>query len=173
MIAANYTLYPSHHRSGTTLETSHMTYRPRRYIFPFLVFSPYPTHSYAVRPIADRCTVQSGPYHTLRRTRTLCSFYLSFVFKTFVSTPKKKEVLPPELRLKFVSSHCFTSPHLRTFVPSLYFVLLPPFTLSHRSEPLSCTILHSLILHRETISLLQNRTPQNHIGFTLRSPYLQ
>ena len=62
--------------------------------FPFLVFSPYPTHSYAVRPIADRRTAWSGPYHTLRRTQTLCSFYLLFVFKTFVSTPKNKEVFP-------------------------------------------------------------------------------
>ena len=62
--------------------------------FPFLVFSPYPTHSFAVRPIADRCTAQSGPYHMLRRTQTLCSFYLSFVCKTFVSTPKKRKFSP-------------------------------------------------------------------------------
>ena len=62
--------------------------------FPFLVFSPYPTQSFAARPIADRHTARSGPYHTLRHTRTLCSFYLSFVFKTFVSTPKNKEVFP-------------------------------------------------------------------------------
>ena len=32
-ITTDYTLYPSHHRSGTMLETSHMTYRPCRYIF--------------------------------------------------------------------------------------------------------------------------------------------
>ena len=106
----------------------------------------------------------------LHHTRNLCSFYLSFVFKTFVSTPKKKEVFPPELRLKFVLSHHFASLHLCTFIPSLYFILPTPFTLSHCSEPPSCTISHSSILHQETISLLQNCTPQNHIGYTLRSP---
>ena len=31
-IVADYTLYPSHHRSGTTSEISHMTYGPHRYI---------------------------------------------------------------------------------------------------------------------------------------------
>ena len=34
-IIADYTLYPSHHRSGTTSETSHMTYGPHRYISLF------------------------------------------------------------------------------------------------------------------------------------------
>ena len=58
--------------------------------FPFLVFSLYPMYSFVVRPIADPRTAWSGPYHTFRHTRTLCSFYLSFVFKTFVSTAKKK-----------------------------------------------------------------------------------
>ena len=92
--------------------------------FPFLVFSPYPMHSFVVRPIAGHRIARSGPYHMLRRTRTLCSFYLSFVFKTFVSTPKKKEVFPPELRLKFVSSH--RSAPLRPHT----------FALSHTSETL-------------------------------------
>ena len=85
--------------------------------FPFLVFSPYLTHSFVVQPIADPRTARSGPYHTLHRTRTLCSFYLSFVFKTFVSTPKNKEVFPPELRLKFILSHRFALLCLRTFAP--------------------------------------------------------
>ena len=116
--------------------------------FPFLVFSPYLTHSFAVRPITDRCAAQSGPYHMFRRTRTLCSFYLSFVFKTFVSTPKK---FPPELRLKFVSSHRFASLCLHTFIPLLYFILPTPFALSHCSEPPSRTFLHPSILHLETI----------------------
>ena len=110
-----------------------------------------------------------------RCTRTLCSFYLSFVYKTFVSTPKNKEVFPQNSDL---SSLClivslrsvFASSHLRTFAPSLYLVLPTPFALSHCSEPPSRTTSHSLILCQETISLLQNRTPQNHIGFTLRSP---
>ena len=119
--------------------------------FPFLVFSLYPTHSSVVRPIADHRTTRSGPYHTLRRTRTLCSFYLSFVFKTFVSTPKKKEVFPQNSDL---SSLClivslrsvFASLHLHTFAPSLYLVLPTPFALSHHSEPPSRTTSHSLIL---------------------------
>ena len=43
-------------------------------------------------------------------------------------------------------------------------------TLLHHPKPLSRTTLHSLTLRQETISLLLNRTPQNHIGYTLRSP---
>ena len=90
--------------------------------FPFLVFSPYPMQSFAVRPIADRRTTRSGPYHTLRRTQTLCSFYLLFVFITFVSTPKNKEVFPQNSDLSLsrliVSLHSVFAPsHLRTFVP--------------------------------------------------------
>ena len=138
--------------------------------FPFLVSSLYPTHSFMVRPITDHRTVRSGPYHMFRCTRTLCSFYLSIVFKTFVSTLKKKEVFPPEFRPKFVSSHRFTSLRLRTFAPSYHLILPKPFAVSHRPEPLSRTTSHSLILRQETISLLQNRTPQDRIGFTLRSP---
>ena len=88
--------------------------------FPFLVFSLYPTHSSVVRPIADHRTARSGSYHTFHRTWALCSFYLSFVFKTFVSTPKKKEVFPQNSDL---SSLCliisfrsiFTPSHLHTF----------------------------------------------------------
>ena len=56
------------------------------------------------------------------------------------------------------------------FAPSLYLILPKPFAVSHRPEPPSCITSHSLILHQETISLLQNHTPQNHIGYTLRSP---
>ena len=127
-------------------------------------------HSFVVQPITDCCTTWSGPYHTLRHTRTLCSFYLSFVFKTFVSTLKKKEVFPWELRLKFISSHRFASLHLRTFAPSLYLILPTSFALLHHFEPPSRTTSHSLILRQETISPLQNHTPPNHMGFTLRSP---
>ena len=57
-----------------------------------------------------------------------------------------------------------------TFAPSLYLILPIPFALSHHPEPSSRTTLHSLTLRQETISLLPNRTPQNHIGYTLRSP---
>ena len=76
----------------------------------------------------------------------------------------------PELRLKFISSHHFASLCPHTFAPSLYLVLPTPFALSHHTKPPSRTTLHSLILHQETISLLLNHTPQNHIGYTLRSP---
>ena len=86
--------------------------------FPFLVFSLYPTHSFTVRPIANRRTARSGSYHMFCHTRTLCSFYLLFVFKTFVSTPKKKEVFPQNSDFKFVSSHHFASLRLCTFAPS-------------------------------------------------------
>ena len=87
--------------------------------FPFLVFSPYLMHSFAVRPIASHRTTWLGPYHMFHCTRTLCSFYLSFVFKTFVSTPKNKEVFPQNSDL---SSSCliillhsvFTPSHLRS-----------------------------------------------------------
>ena len=99
--------------------------------FPFLVFSPYPTHSFAVPPIADRHTARLGPYHMFRCTRTLCSFYLSFVFKTFVSTPKNKEVFPQNSdlsssRLIISLRSVFAPSHLRTFA------------LSHTSETLRC-----------------------------------
>ena len=135
--------------------------------FPFLVFSPYLTHSFAVRPITDRRTARLGPYHMFCRTRTLCSFYLLFVFKTFVSTPKNKEVF---LQNSDLSSLCLIVSLHSILAPLLYLVLPTPFTLSHRSKPPSCTTSHSLILRQETISLIQNHTPQNHIGFTLRSP---
>ena len=67
-------------------------------------------------------------------------------------------------------SHLIVLLCLCTFVPSLYFVLPTPFTLLHHSEPPSRTIFHPSILCPETISLLQNRTPQHHIGFAPRSP---
>ena len=83
--------------------------------FPFLAFSPYPTHSSTVRPIAECRTARSGPYHMLHCTRTLCSFYLSFVFKTFVSTSKNKEVFPQNSDLS--SSRLIVSLH-SVFAPS-------------------------------------------------------
>ena len=111
----------------------------------------------------------------LHHTRTLCSFYLSFLFKTFVSTLKKKEVFPQNSDLSsshlIVSLRSILTPlHLCTFAPLHYLILLKHFAISHCSEPASRTTSHSLVLCQETISLLQNHTPQNHIGFTLRSP---
>ena len=98
------------------------------------------------------------------RTQTFCSFYLLFVFKTFVSTPKNKEVFPQHSDL---SSSCLIVSLCSIFAPSLYLVLLKPFALLHCPKPPSCTTSHSLTLRQETISLLLNRTPQNHIGYTL------
>ena len=167
MIATNCTLYPSHHRSGNTSETFHMTYRPHCYIFLSLSLVFYLTHPFAVQPIADHRTTRLGPYHTFHHTWTLCLCYLSFVFQTFVSTLKKKEVFPQN---SDSSSFCLIVSLCSVFAPLLYLVLPTPFTLSHRPEPSSHTTLHSLTLHQETISLLPNCTPQNHIGYTLRSP---
>ena len=99
----------------------------------------------------------------------MCLFYLSFVFKTFVSTPKNKEVFPQNSDL---SSPCLIVSLRSVFAPSHF----RTFALSCTSETLrrialsQTFISHSLTLRQETISLLQNRTPQNHIGFTLRSP---
>ena len=79
---------------------------------------------------------------------------------------KRRKFFPQNSDL---SSLCLIVLLCSAFAPSLYFVLLTPFTLSHRSEPPSRATSYSLRLHQETISLLQNCTPQNHIGFTLRS----
>ena len=127
-------------------------------------------HSFAVRPITDHHTMQSGPYHTFRHTQTLCSFYLSFVFKTFVSTPKKKEVFPQNSDLSL--SHLIIS--LCPVYAPLY--LHSTLYLQHPSPYRTIANLclapfsHFSTLHWETISLLQNCTPQSHIGYTLRSP---
>ena len=120
-------------------------------------------HPFAEQPITSHGAAWSGPYHMFHHTCTLCSFYLLFVFKTFVSTLKKKEVFPRTQ----ISSYHFTSLHL---APSYYFAPPMYFALLLHPEPLSCTTLHFLILCRETISLLPNHTPQNHIEHTLRSP---
>ena len=94
-------------------------------------------------------------------THRPCARFTYHLYLRLLYLLQKEQSFSPELRLKFVSSHCFTSLHL---APSPYFVL------SHHPEPSSHTTLHCLILHQETISLLPNHTPQNHIGHTLRSP---
>ena len=130
--------------------------------FPFLVFSLLSDTFLMAQPITDHHTVQSGPYHTLRRTRTLCSFYLLFVFKTFVSTPKKKEVFPQNSDLSsscliislcsiFALSHLHsipyfwhplpyrTIPHLRlTLLRTPWYYIRRPFHCS-RITPLRTT----------------------------------
>ena len=135
-------LYPIPIAPSARYHVGDLSYDPRTTSlhFPFLVFSLYLTHSSAVRPIADCCTARSGPYRMLRRTQTLCSFYLSFVFKTFVSTPKKKEVFPQNSDLS--SSRLIVS--LRSvFAP----LCLCTFTLSHTSET-----LHHITLSRTSVS---------------------
>ena len=69
-----------------------------------------------------------------------------------------------------LSSLCLIVLLRSVFAPSLYLVLPTPFTLSHCSEPPYRTISHPSTLRPEIISLLQNHTPQHHIGFALRSP---
>ena len=125
--------------------------------FLFLVFSPYPTHSFAVWPIADRRTTRSGPYHTFRCTRTLYSFYLSFVFKTFVSTPKTKEVFPLELRLEFALSHRFAPLRLCTFAP----LHLRSISYSRHPSPY-CTIANLRLALLDTMSGDHFTAPESH-----------
>ena len=124
--------------------------------FPFLAFSPDLTHSSTVQPIAEHRTARSGPYHTLRRTQTLCSFYLSFVFKTFVSTPKKKEVFPQNSDL---SSSRLIVPLRSVFAP----LHLCTFALSHTSETL-CRIAPSRtsISHHFTLLGDHFTAPESH-----------
>ena len=83
---------------------------------------------------------------------------LIICIQDFCIYSEKQGSFPPELRLKFVLSHCFAWLCPRTFIPSLYLILLTPFALSHHTKPLSRITLHSLILRQETISLLQNHT---------------
>ena len=63
-IAINYSLYPSHHWSGTMLETSHMTYRPSCLYFPFLVSSHLPNASFHGLTIheSSHCAIGTLPY---------------------------------------------------------------------------------------------------------------
>ena len=96
-----------------------------------------------------------------------CACFIYHLYLRLLYLLRKIRKFSPELRLKFISSHHFT---LLCLAPSLYLVLSTHFALSHHTEPPSRTTLHSLILHQETISLLSNHTPQNHIGYTLRSP---
>ena len=139
-------------------------------LFPFLV--PFLLPNMSCHGLTDH-----KPLHHMVRTFTIhftthepCAHFTYHLYLRLLYLLWKKRMFSPELRLKFISSHCFTLLHLRTFVSSLYFILPTPFILSHHSEPLSHTISYSLILRQETISLLQNCTPQNHIWYTLRSP---
>ena len=96
-----------------------------------------------------------------------CACFTHHLYLRLLYLLWKTRKFSPELRLKFILSYHFT---LLRLAPSLYFALLTHFALSHHTKPSSCTTLHSLILHQETISLLSNHTPQSHIEHTLRSP---
>ena len=100
-------------------------------------------------------------------THEPCAQFTYHLYLRLLYLLQKTRKFSPELRLKFVSSHCFALLHL---TPSLYHVLSTHFTSLYCTKPLSCSTSHSLILRQETISLLSNCTPQNHIGYTLRSP---
>ena len=100
-------------------------------------------------------------------THEPCAHFTYHLYLRLLYLLQKTRKFSPELRLKFVLSHHFASLHL---APSLYLVLSTHFALLHHTEPPSCTTSHFLILCQETISLLSNCTPQNHIGYTLRSP---
>ena len=105
------------------------------------------------------------------RDLTICFAHMNLVLvlliiciEDFCIYSEKKGSFSPELRLKFISSHHFTSLCL---IPSPYFAL-PTL---HQPKPSSHTTSHSLILHQETISLLPNCIPRNYIGHTRRSPF--
>ena len=148
-ITIDYILYPSHHWPSTTSKTSHMTYGPHCFIFLsyFLVY--YPTCPVMGWPITSHHTTQSGPSPSIFHTWTLCSFYLSFVFKTFVSTLKKKEVFPQNSDLSW----------FRPIISPCSILHLHPhshFQLSlHCSKPVFCSTSHSMIQHQETIPCSQ------------------
>ena len=101
-------------------------------------------------------------------THKLCARFTHHLYLRLLYLHRKRRKFSPELRLTVSSSRLIILLH-SVFAPSLYLVLPTPFALSHHTEPPSHTTSHSLIPHQETILLLQNHTPQNHIGYTLRS----
>ena len=125
-ITIDYTLYPSRHQPSTTLETSHMTYGPHCYIFLSQSLLPDTSCHGPTDHKSLHHTVGTLPYVSLHR------LYLRLLYLL-----RKEGSFSPELRLKFILSHCFTSLRL---TPSPYFALL---TLH------SCTILnlHLALLH--------------------------
>ena len=120
----------------------------------------WPDQSQVIAPCGRDLTIRFAAHEP-------CAHFTYHLYLRLLYLLWKRKKFSPELRLKFVSSHCFTSLRL---APLLYLILLTHFTLSHHTKPLSRTTSHFLILHQETISLLLNHTPQNHIGYTLRSP---
>ena len=136
-------------------------------IFTFLSLFPFtrrilsqPDQSQVVAPCDQDLTICFAAHKP-------CACFTYRLYLRLLYLLRKTRKFSTELRLEFISSHHFASLHL---APSLYLVLSTHFTLSHCTEPPSHTTSHSLILHQETILLLLNCTPQNHIGYTLRSP---
>ena len=139
-------------RSPSTIPYIHCTIglvpRQRPPIWPMdhiVIFSFLSLFSFTWRVLSwpgrsqVNCTVRSGPYHTFHCTQTLCSFYLLFVFKTFVSTPKNKEVFPQNSDLSlFRLIICLT--------PSCTFVLLRTSNILHTIALSWTLILHHFAL---------------------------
>ena len=133
-------------------------------IFSFLSLFPFTQHilswpdqSQVVAPHDWDLTIHFTAHKPCARFTDHLYLRLSYLLQ-------KTRKFSPEPRLKFISSHCFASLHLTL---SLYLILLTHFALLHCTKPPSRTTSHSLILHQETIPLLLNCTPQNHIGYTL------
>ena len=142
-----------------------MTYRPCCSISPFGSFSItqhvllWPDQSQAIAPCGQDLIICFTPHEP-------CACFTYCLYLKLLYLLQKRRKFSPELRLKFILPYHFTLLHL---APSPYFTLSTHFTLSHCSEPLFHSTLHSLIPHQETIPLLPNHTPQSHIGFILRS----
>ena len=101
-------------------------------------------------------------------THEPCAHFTYHLYLRPLYLLRKRRKFSPELRLKFVSSRLIVSLCF-AFAPLLYLVLLTPFALLRHTEPSPRTTPHPLILHQKISSLLPDRTPRSHIGFTLRS----
>ena len=101
-------------------------------------------------------------------THEPCAHFTYHLYLRPLYLLQKRRKFSPELRLKFISSRLIVSLCF-AFAPLLYLVLLTPFALLRHTEPSPCTTPHPLILCQKISSLLPDRTPRSHIGFTLRS----
>ena len=88
-----------------------------------------------------------------RHTQNLCSFYLSFVFKTFVSTLTKKEFFPQDSDLSLFHliippcSISYLRSHLHFQPSSHYCTIMNPYFTVHPAAP------HSLTADLQALSL--------------------
>ena len=164
MITIDYTLYPSHHRPGTTLKTSHMTYRPCCFYFLFLV-------SFLLPDTSCCGLTDHKPSHHVVRAFTICFTahkpcahftYHLYLWLLYLLWKRRKEVFPQNSDLS--SFHLIASPYSISYLhPHSHYQL----------SSLYCTILNPYFTLLDTMSgdhpLLPNHTPQSHIGFILRS----